>query len=146
MCACADYFQVPYPTPKGLSDCKGCKVSLVGTRAHHTRLSKSVITMCTHHTTKFFPCRGLKSPGNAQVHEGFLAAFNSVTNVSSPSSNILEAWEELSGVPAEQVTDVVCGGHSLGAAIATLCGPWAKSHFPNVRSPFCPPMCAYPGF
>ena len=30
---------------------------------------------------------------------------------------------------------VLCAGHSLGAAIATLCGPWAKATFPNVRLP-----------
>ena len=28
-------------------------------------------------------------------------------------------------------------GHSLGGAIATLCGPWAKATFPNVRLSFC---------
>jgi hypothetical protein len=67
-----------------------------------------------------------------QVHEGFQAAFDSVTNASIPSSNILLAWEQLSGVPAAEVTSVICGGHSLGAALATLCGPWAKSVFPNV--------------
>ena len=33
---------------------------------------------------------------------------------------------------------VLCAGHSLGAAIATLCGPWAKATFPNVRLSFGP--------
>ena len=34
---------------------------------------------------------------------------------------------------------VLCAGFSLGAALATLCGPWAKVTFPNVSSPQCPP-------
>lgn len=28
---------------------------------------------------------------------------------------------------------VLCSGHSLGAALATLCGAWAKAIYPNVR-------------
>ena len=30
---------------------------------------------------------------------------------------------------------VLCAGHSLGAAMAVLCGPWARSKFPNVWPP-----------
>ncbi|CAL8467272.1 g6809 [Coccomyxa elongata] len=87
-----NYFQVPYPTPAGLSKCKECL-----------------------------------------VHEGFLAAFQTVTNSSTPSQNILGTWEALSGIAPVDVEEVLCIGHSLGAALATLCGPWAKSTFPNAK-------------
>ena len=39
------------------------------------------------------------------------------------------------GAPA--ACRVLCAGFSLGAALATLCGPWAQATFPNV-SPFPP--------
>jgi len=39
---------------------------------------------------------------------------------------------------------VLCAGHSLGAAMATLCGPWAKAVFPNVRpGPLMPQPLRY---
>ncbi|CAL8467271.1 g6808 [Coccomyxa elongata] len=76
---------------------------------------------------------GLPDCSGCLVHEGFLAAFQTVTNASSPSSSILASWEALSGVAAADVTEVICAGHSLGAALAALCGPWAKSTFPNAR-------------
>jgi hypothetical protein len=75
-----------------------------------------------------------------QVHSGFYDAFKSVTNGSFPSDpphdsrDIAAEWTALTGVEASEVTKVICAGHSLGAALATLCGPWAKSPatFPNV--------------
>ena len=125
-----------------------------------------------------------------QAHQGFLRAFNSVTNATQTKNNIMEAWTTMSGVPAEAVTRwgalsacvgrslcahtmwlsqgcgalqcpaqacvsgplalpqgapaarrVLCAGFSLGAALATLCGPWAQATFPNV-SPFPSPLPA----
>ena len=34
--------------------------------------------------------------------------------------------------PYSLMRRVLCAGFSLGAALATLCGPWAKATFPNV--------------
>ena len=132
-----------------------------------------------------------------QAHQGFLRAFNSVTNSTAHKNNILKAWKDMSNVPPEKVTRyeilitqgvsicfsplsvmvcelhvkppalaaesgsvpeqpqpmcrVLCAGFSLGAALATMCGPWAKVTFPNVGCrllsanssplPFSAPTC-----
>ncbi len=39
-----------------------------------------------------------------QAHQGFLRAFNSVTNTTGHRNNILKAWKDMSSVPPEQVT------------------------------------------
>jgi hypothetical protein len=39
-----------------------------------------------------------------QAHRGFLRAFNSITNVTDPRSNIAAAWTAMTGVPAASVT------------------------------------------
>ena len=39
-----------------------------------------------------------------QAHQGFLRAFNSVTNTTGHKNNILKAWKDMSSVPPEQVT------------------------------------------
>ena len=37
---------------------------------------------------------------------------------------------------------MLCSGFSLGAALATLCGPWAQATFPNVSPAVAaPPRC-----
>lgn len=42
-----------------------------------------------------------------QAHRGFLRAFNSITNITDPKSNIAAAWTAMTGVPAASVTK--CG-------------------------------------
>ncbi|CAL8466758.1 g6294 [Coccomyxa elongata] len=67
------------------------------------------------------------------AHRGFLRAFHSVTNMSDPRYDIAAAWTSKTGIPASQVTKVLCSGFSLGAALATLCAPWAQATFPNAE-------------
>ena len=44
-------------------------------------------------------------PGNLmQAHQGFLRAFNSVTNSTAHKNNVLKAWKDMSNVPPEKVT------------------------------------------
>ena len=53
----------------------------------------------------------LSGAGVVQAHQGFLRAFNSVTNSSQPRNNILKAWNSMSNVPPEEVTR--CGVYTL---------------------------------
>nr|QOL01096.1 putative extracellular protein CSOL_025 [Pseudococcomyxa simplex] len=73
------------------------------------------------------PCYG------CMAHRGFLRAFHSITNTSDPKYDIAAAWTTKTGVAVEEVTSVLCSGFSLGAALATLCGPWAQATFPNAK-------------
>ncbi|CAL8467464.1 g7002 [Coccomyxa elongata] len=63
-------------------------------------------------------------PG-AKTHEGFTSQFRAVTDQASNSSyNIKSVLEQQSnGRPS---TKVICTGHSLGAALASLCGVWSS--------------------
>ncbi len=55
-----------------------------------------------------------------QAHQGFLRAFNSVTNATQTKNNIMEAWTTMSGVPAEAVT-------RWGALLPVWAGPCAHT-------------------
>ncbi|MCO5553996.1 hypothetical protein L7F22_007522 [Adiantum nelumboides] len=55
-----------------------------------------------------------------QAHEGFQLAFQDVTKTSSPEENIRLVAEGL-GASTTNVKRVICIGHSLGGAEATLC-------------------------
>ena len=52
-----------------------------------------------------------------QAHQGFLRAFNSVTNATQTKNNIMQAWTTMSGVPAEAVTrwGAFCSGGPVSA-------------------------------
>ncbi|KAK9841859.1 hypothetical protein WJX81_007817 [Elliptochloris bilobata] len=65
------------------------------------------------------------------VHRGFLRAFQSVVANKLPGYTLDAVAANLTGVRPADMTLVLCSGHSLGAALATLCGAWAKAIYPN---------------
>ncbi|KAH7434582.1 hypothetical protein KP509_06G024300 [Ceratopteris richardii] len=60
-----------------------------------------------------------------KAHKGFLLAFQDVTRTCKPDENIKLVAEGL-GAPEEKVRRVICIGHSLGGALATLCAHWCR--------------------
>ncbi|KAH7439223.1 hypothetical protein KP509_04G051400 [Ceratopteris richardii] len=71
------------------------------------------------------------SESDIKAHRGFLLAFHDVTNTRSPEENIKLVADRL-GAPAENVRRVICVGHSLGGALATLCAHWCRHvAYPN---------------
>ncbi|BDA42896.1 probable lipase at C-terminar half [Coccomyxa sp. Obi] len=63
-------------------------------------------------------------PG-AKTHEGFTKQFQAVTDQATNNSyNIKWVLEQQSG--GRPPTKVICTGHSLGAALASLCGVWSS--------------------
>ena len=68
----------------------------------------------------------------AKIHQGFLEIYSSV------GQQVRNELTELLGrMPNLQV---VCTGHSLGAALATLCAHDLEHSVPGIR-PFCYPFC-----
>mmetsp|Transcript_18367 Transcript_18367/g.55306 ORF Transcript_18367/g.55306 Transcript_18367/m.55306 type:complete len:738 (+) Transcript_18367:203-2416(+) len=65
-----------------------------------------------------------------EIHSGFLRSFQSVTdNAASAAVNITAVLQRIAGGPVSP-TRVVVSGHSLGAALATIAGPWAALTWP----------------
>ncbi|KAH7434332.1 hypothetical protein KP509_06G012200 [Ceratopteris richardii] len=60
-----------------------------------------------------------------KVHKGFLLALHDVTKTSRKDENIRLVADGL-GVHADNVRRVICIGHSLGGALATLCAHWCR--------------------
>jgi hypothetical protein len=65
---------------------------------------------------------------DASVHWGFLQQAQSVTDTSVPEHNLAQVLYSLNGGVAP--AHVFVTGHSLGAAVATLIGPWAALQWP----------------
>ncbi|KAI5068376.1 hypothetical protein GOP47_0016721 [Adiantum capillus-veneris] len=66
-----------------------------------------------------------QSVGAIKAHEGFQLAFRDVTKSPSPNENIRLVAEGL-GARTADVKRVICIGHSLGGALATLCAQWCR--------------------
>ncbi|MCO5553997.1 hypothetical protein L7F22_007523 [Adiantum nelumboides] len=66
-----------------------------------------------------------RAVASIQAHEGFQLAFQDVTKTSSPKENIRLVAEGL-GASTTNVERVICIGHSLGSALATLCAHWCR--------------------
>lgn len=60
-----------------------------------------------------------------RAHRGFQLGLKDVTDNSNPRQNLRLVLREL-GMEAEDVKSVVCVGHSLGGALATLCAKWCR--------------------
>ncbi|MCO5571256.1 hypothetical protein L7F22_024993 [Adiantum nelumboides] len=60
-----------------------------------------------------------------KAHKGFQFAFGDVTRTPRPNENIRLVAEGL-GARAPSVRRVICVGHSLGGALATLCAHWCR--------------------
>ncbi|KAH7434331.1 hypothetical protein KP509_06G011900 [Ceratopteris richardii] len=60
-----------------------------------------------------------------KVHKGFLLALHDVTKTSRKDENIRLVADGL-GAHADNVRRVICIGHSLGGALATLCAHWCR--------------------
>eukprot|EP00884_Botryococcus_braunii_P018282 jgi/Botrbrau1/5137/Bobra.0172s0009.1 len=90
-----------------------------------------LLTDLNYNAVRYIAPRGLPECRGCAVHQGFYAAFLTLLNQSDPN-NLYNSWVRISGNnnPAS-VTRVLCGGHSLGAAMAQLCALWAKATFPN---------------
>eukprot|EP00884_Botryococcus_braunii_P003597 jgi/Botrbrau1/13238/Bobra.0199s0010.1 len=73
------------------------------------------------------PFNNRACPGGCLVHRGIQAAFEAVANPANADS-ITASLDRLTVQPP---TRIICGGHSLGGSLATLCGPWAKSMWPQ---------------
>ncbi|KAI5066549.1 hypothetical protein GOP47_0019173 [Adiantum capillus-veneris] len=65
------------------------------------------------------------SPASIRAHRGFQLALKDVTDSSIPSQNLRLVLQNL-GMQAHDVRSVVCVGHSLGGALATLCAKWCR--------------------
>ncbi|MCO5602323.1 hypothetical protein L7F22_056453 [Adiantum nelumboides] len=65
------------------------------------------------------------SPSTIRVHRGFQMALKDVTDTNIPSQNLRLVLQSL-GMQAHDVHSVVCVGHSLGGALATLCAKWCR--------------------
>lgn len=65
-----------------------------------------------------------------QTHLGFTEQFQEVTlQAANTSVNIFDILAiKMNGVPPEKV---ICTGHSLGAALASLCSVWASVQYPS---------------
>ncbi len=60
---------------------------------------------------------------------GFQQQLSAVLNADDMEHNIGEALMKLSG--GRQPSRVICTGHSLGGALATLCAPWCAIEYPK---------------
>ena len=60
---------------------------------------------------------------------GFQQQLSAVLNADDVEHNIGEALMKLSG--GRQPNRVICTGHSLGGALATLCAPWCAIEYPK---------------
>ena len=60
---------------------------------------------------------------------GFQQQLSAVLNAEDVEHNIGEALMKLSG--GRQPSRVICTGHSLGGALATLCAPWCAVEYPK---------------
>ncbi|KAL3150417.1 hypothetical protein ABBQ32_000254 [Trebouxia sp. C0010 RCD-2024] len=65
---------------------------------------------------------------DAAVHWGFLKQAQSVTDKSAPQYNLRNVLSSLNG--GAEPAHIFVTGHSLGAAVATLIGPWAALQWP----------------
>ncbi len=63
-------------------------------------------------------CCAVLCPAGCKAHLGFLLQFLGITSASDPARNLGIALRELSG--GRQPDRVICVGHSLGGALATL--------------------------
>ena len=73
----------------------------------------------------------LPQDSHVLVHEGFLAAFNNLVNDGRLRTSMLHL---LGGVEAKvQPSNIEICGHSLGAALATLCALWCKTQWPDAN-------------
>lgn len=80
-----------------------------------------------------------KSCFNQYVHDGFNTAFKSMKS---------QLTEFIAAIQAQGVHTVHCIGHSLGGALATLCGEWIKAVYklcPSIYS-FGSPRVGFEGF
>ena len=73
-----------------------------------------------------------------QAHQGFLRAFNSVTNATQTKNNIMEAWTTMSGVPAEAVT-------RWGGLLPVRACPRAHQTCASGRAQQCPAQACLSG-
>lgn len=69
-----------------------------------------------------FESPGVTAPG-VKVHQGFLRGYNAV------ASSIVEAMRAELQVHSD--FSIVCTGHSLGGALASLCSVAMKQNFPG---------------
>ncbi|KAI5055752.1 hypothetical protein GOP47_0029273 [Adiantum capillus-veneris] len=60
-----------------------------------------------------------------RAHQGFQIAFRDVTKTARPDENLRLVAEGL-GAQTPLVRRVICIGHSLGGALATLCAQWCR--------------------
>ncbi|BDA46012.1 probable lipase at C-terminar half [Coccomyxa sp. Obi] len=67
-------------------------------------------------------------PG-AKAHTGFMQQFAAVVDESRPGMHLGKVLAELSG--GRKPNRVLCTGHSLGGALATLGAAWAAIEYPN---------------
>ncbi|KAI5072541.1 hypothetical protein GOP47_0012647 [Adiantum capillus-veneris] len=65
------------------------------------------------------------SPPHVKAHKGFQLAFRDVTKTSRPNENLQRVAEGL-GAHTPSVRRVICIGHGLGGALATLCAHWCR--------------------
>lgn len=66
-----------------------------------------------------------KAHSSVKVHKGFQLAFQDVIKTHRRNENLHLVAEGL-GVKEQDVKRVVCIGHSLGGALATLCAHWCR--------------------
>ncbi|DBB08738.1 TPA: hypothetical protein ACH3X3_008171 [Trebouxia sp. C0006] len=80
-----------------------------------------IVRQSIDHLQKMFP--------GTQAHSGFLQQFAGVCRPDVPEKNMSSVIEQLSGgrIP----TRVLCCGHSLGGALATLGATWAALQYPQ---------------
>eukprot|EP00887_Chlorella_sp_A99_P002580 scaffold6.g2580.t1 len=72
--------------------------------------------------------RAFDAQARAKAHLGFLQQCLAVTSTANPDCNLGCALARLSGGAAP--TRVICAGHSLGGAVATLVSVWAALQWP----------------
>ncbi|DBA97134.1 TPA: hypothetical protein ACH3X1_014902 [Trebouxia sp. C0004] len=67
-------------------------------------------------------------PG-VKAHMGFMQQFAAVCNPEKPETNMAAVLKELSG--GQTPNRVICTGHSLGGALATLGAAWSALEYPD---------------
>ncbi|KAK9866652.1 hypothetical protein WJX84_004627 [Apatococcus fuscideae] len=67
-------------------------------------------------------------PGT-KAHTGFMQQFAAIVDEGRPEQHIGEVLKRLSG--GRKPTRILCTGHSLGGALATLGAAWAAIEYPN---------------
>ncbi|DBA83613.1 hypothetical protein WJX77_012231 [Trebouxia sp. C0004] len=80
-----------------------------------------IVRQSIDHLQKMFP--------GTQAHSGFLQQFAGVCRPDVPEKNMSSVIEQLSG--GRFPTRVLCCGHSLGGALATLGATWAALQYPQ---------------